>query len=154
MHSANGWSTESLIISYLQWLSDKCHNTPICLIWDQFKAHLTEKVEKKAKDLKIELINVPAGQTGSEQPLDRLIFGSMKKTADKLWNEKLVKEEKDLYTKQTATLIMLESWKKIKESTVKKSWDHFFTVASEEMEEINNDNDWYPEEEEEIEIDI
>lgn len=107
MHSANGWSTESLIISYLQWLSDKCHNTPICLIWDQFKAHLTEKVEKKAKDLKIELINVPAGQTGSEQPLDRLIFGSMKKTADKLWNEKLVKEEKDLYTKQTATLIML-----------------------------------------------
>ena len=77
------------------------------MIWDQFKAHLTEKVEKKAKDLKIELINVPAEQTGSEQPLDRLIFGSMKKTTDKLWNEKLVKEEKDLYTKQTATLIML-----------------------------------------------
>ena len=147
MHSTNGWSTEDLIISYLQWLSDKCHNAPICLIWDQFKAHLTQKVEEKASLLKIQIIKVPAGQTGSEQPLDRLIFGSMKKTADKLWNEKLVNGEKDLYTKQTATLIMLESWNSIKETTVKKSWDHFFTVASEDMAEMNNDHDWYPEEE-------
>lgn len=30
------------MISYLQCLSDKCHKAPICLIWDQFKAHLTQ----------------------------------------------------------------------------------------------------------------
>ena len=42
IYSTNGRSTKDLMISYLQCLSDKCHKAPICLIWDQFKAHLTQ----------------------------------------------------------------------------------------------------------------
>lgn len=146
MYTQNGWSTENLMLAYLQWLSDRCQNSPICLIWDQYKAHMTDKVKEQATKLKIEIIYIPAGQTGSEQPLDKLIFGSMKKTADRLWSEKLLIDEKNLYTKETATLIMLEAWDSIKESTVSKSWNHFFS-SSDDLTEINNDFDWVPENE-------
>ena len=146
MHTQNGWSTENLMLAYLQWLSDRCQNSPICLIWDQYKAHMTDKVKEQATKLKIEIIYIPAGQTGSEQPLDKLIFGSMKKTADRIWSEKLLIDEKNLSTKETATIIMLEAWDSIKESTVSKSWNHFFS-SSDDLTEINNDFDWVPENE-------
>ena len=146
MHTQNGWSTENLMLAYLQWLSNLCHNFPICLIWDQYKSHMTDKINEQAAKLNIEIIYIPAGQTGSEQPLDKLIFGSMKKTADRLWSERLLIDEKNLYTKETATLIMLEAWESIKQSTISKSWNHFFTVGD-DLAEINNDFDWIPENE-------
>lgn len=79
MRTQNGWSTENLMLAYLQWLSDRCNNSSICLIWDQYKAHMTNKIKEQSAKLNIEIIYIPEGQTGSEQPLDRLIFGSMKK---------------------------------------------------------------------------
>lgn len=151
-HTTNGWSTESLMIAYLQWLSQISNGASICLVWDQFRAHCTQKVEDFAENLHIEIIKVPEGQTGTEQPLDRLIFGSMKKTADKIWNQKLMNNEKNLYTRETACQIMIDSWKSIKEKTIKKSWNHIYNKNHEEINEIDNDHDWYVEEEEENSI--
>lgn len=153
-HSKNGWSTVELMKCYLKTLSELRHGQPICLIWDRYRAHTSDKVEDYAKELKIEIIKVPAGQTGTEQPLDRLIFGSMKKTADQLWNEKIANSEQNIFTRETASAILAESWKRVKTTTVKKAWNHIFTNKMPETEEFNRDNDWYfsnKEEEEEEE---
>ena len=150
-HTENGWSTESLMIAYIKWLSDRSNGVPICLIWDQYRAHVTQKVEDYSHSLNVKIIKVPAGQTGTEQPLDRLIFGGMKKTADKIWNEKLMSGEKNLYTRQTACQIMLDCWKLVKETTVKRAWNHFYNKNDDEIQEINKDQDWIAEEEEEYE---
>ena len=42
---------------------------------------MNEEINEIADSLNIEIIPVPEGMTGSEQPLDRFIFGAMKKTA-------------------------------------------------------------------------
>ena len=34
---------------------------PICLIWDQYKAHMIDKVKEQANKLNIEIIYIPAG---------------------------------------------------------------------------------------------
>lgn len=62
----------------------------------------------------------------------------MKKTADRLWVERLLIDEKNLCTKETATLVLREVWESIKESTVSKSCNHFFSSGN-DLAEINND---------------
>ncbi|KAK8871207.1 hypothetical protein M9Y10_009120 [Tritrichomonas musculus] len=60
-HTKSDWSTVELMKCYLKTLSDLRHGQPICLIWDRCRANTSEKVEEYAKGLKIEIINVPAG---------------------------------------------------------------------------------------------
>ena len=43
---------------------------------------------------------------------------------------------------------MIDSLKSIKEKTIKKSWNHINNKNHEEINEIDNDHDWYVEEEE------
>ena len=59
--------------------------------------------------------------------------------------------EKNLYTRQTACQIMLDCWKLVKETTVKRAWNHFYNKNDDEIQEINKDQDWIAEEEEEYE---
>ena len=151
-HTPNGWSTECLMLAYIQWISQRSNSQPICLIWDRNKSFCTQRVKDFAQSLHVEIIYVPAGQTGTEQSLDRLVFGGMKKTADRLWNQKFMAGEKSLYTKETACIIMLESWKLIKEPTIKKAWNHFYTKNEDEIKEASVDQDWMASEDEEEDI--
>ena len=41
---------------------------PSLLVWDQFKAHLTEKVKRKLKEEKTTQVVIPGGLTGMLQP--------------------------------------------------------------------------------------
>lgn len=68
---------------------------------------MTDKIIEQAAKLNIEIFYIPAGQTGSEQPLNRFFYTSIKKTADFLWRERLLIDKKNLYTNVTETLIML-----------------------------------------------
>jgi hypothetical protein len=77
----NGWATEEIILSYLEWLHEYCNQEPCVLVWDLYATHKTDRVKQKARDLDIELIFIPAGQTGTCQPLDHRIFGELKKRA-------------------------------------------------------------------------
>ena len=75
----------------------------------------------------------------------------MKKTADQIWNEKIVNSEQNIYTREIASTILVEAWKRVKPTTVKKAWNHIFTNNMPEIEEFNKDNDQYFSNEEEEE---
>ena len=48
--------------------------------------------------------------TGSEQPLDRFVFGPMKKIAIRLWGEAMAQNNDISYTRSSAAKIMVQSW--------------------------------------------
>jgi hypothetical protein len=81
-HSPNGWATEPLIIEYLNWIDlDAVDGEPCVLVLDIDPMHRTPAVQASARDLDVELLDVPAGATEEFQPLDRRIFGELKSRA-------------------------------------------------------------------------
>ena len=78
-YSSNGWCTADVMIRYINWLINQMHNEPFALALDIYSAHITHDVKKHAADNNVELIYVPANGTGTYQPLDRTIFGIVKK---------------------------------------------------------------------------
>ena len=72
-----GWMNEDIMIMYLDHVHTKLSVGFLCaLVLDCYKAHRTDNVKKKkANNLRIELIFVPANGTRIYQPLDRRIFG-------------------------------------------------------------------------------
>ena len=123
-HSKSGWCTKKVIVDYLRWLSGELQGRPAALIWDQFPVHMNEEINEIANSLNIEIIPVPEGMTGSEQPLDRFVFGAMKKTATTLIAKKRAEKAFIDYTLKSAAEIMVESWEKVSSSTLKRAWEH------------------------------
>lgn len=80
-HTKNGWTTAILMINYLKWLSDRINGKPCALLIDSYRAHKQPQVLTEAKKLNIELIFVPSCGTSIFQPLDRFVFGVLKKIA-------------------------------------------------------------------------
>lgn len=78
-HTKNGWTTAILMINYLKWLSDRINGKPCALLIDSYRAHKQPQVLTEAKKLNIELIFVPSCGTSIFQPLDRFVFGVLKK---------------------------------------------------------------------------
>ena len=78
-HSASGWTTTEVMIDYIDWLYQEMDSEPFALVLDVYASHISEDVERHAAQLEIELIFVPANGTGTYQPLDRIIFGIVKK---------------------------------------------------------------------------
>jgi hypothetical protein len=77
-HSQSGWSTEPLMLEYLDWLRDHIPAEPLGLLLDQHRTHTTPAMTEKAEMLGIELIWIPKGATGRYQPLDKRTFGALK----------------------------------------------------------------------------
>lgn len=86
-YTTSGWVTETIVLKYLDWLSDLYKNEPIVLVLDVYPAHRTEAVREKAKSRNIILLFVPAGGTSLYQPLDIKIFGELKSRARKQFNQ-------------------------------------------------------------------
>lgn len=84
-HSKNGWCTEQTMLEYLQWLSKYNQGKNIALILDVYRAHRTEAVKNRARELNIELVYVPANGTSLYQPLDLRIMGILKKKSIAAW---------------------------------------------------------------------
>jgi predicted transcriptional regulator len=59
-----GWSTENLILDYLEWLCEQLPNRPICLILDHNHTHDTEAFQAKAEQLGGAILWIPKGQAG------------------------------------------------------------------------------------------
>lgn len=78
-HSESGWMTPSVMKTYLNWLHEMMGKSPFVLILDVYRAHIDKTVKAEAKKLGIKLIFVPACATGLFQPLDRRLYGIIKK---------------------------------------------------------------------------
>ena len=61
-HSESGWSTEAVILEYLDMVADKMQD-PCCLIMDTYVSHRTDSVKEKKRALGIELVFVPLAYT-------------------------------------------------------------------------------------------
>jgi len=92
-HSENGWMNETVAI---KWIDDvilpHLNKQPGCLIWDIFRAHLTDNVKDHLKSHNIKPIYVPASMTWKRQPLDTHIFAVLKKKYQAFYFEKVFVE--------------------------------------------------------------
>jgi hypothetical protein len=81
-YTDNGWTTENLIVAYINWLHHEvAKDCPCVLISDIYPSHRTDLVVATAEANDLELLFVPAGATGKFQPLDRRTFGELKARA-------------------------------------------------------------------------
>ena len=121
-HTESGWSNEEILIQYLEWIHEKCNKEPCALVWDIFPAHQAECVVTKAKELKIELLFVPAGGTSQYQPLDVKVFGELKSRARKKFEHLAFEKQTRNITYEESISILVESWLSISQENIEEAW--------------------------------
>jgi hypothetical protein len=124
-HSPNGWTNEMMMIQYIQFLAELCKFEPFMLVLDVYKAHRTDKLKERAKELNIELLFVPAGGTSLYQPLDRRIFGELKSRARHQFFRLAGQTGVQGATPEQAVTILVTCWDAISTENVCKAWDIF-----------------------------
>ena len=89
------------------------------LVWDQFRAHKTEKVKEKAKEIQTTQAMIPGGLTSILQPLDVVLNKPFKDRVRKRWMTWMASDDKEL-TKggnlKKPSISLVTSW-------VKSAWD-------------------------------
>ena len=84
-----GWMDEDGITLWLEKVWNKRPGAllkkPAMLVWDQFRAHLTEPVKKKLDKLKTQQAVIPGGLTSVLQPLDVCLNKPFKDHVRKNW---------------------------------------------------------------------
>ena len=122
-HTKNGWSDAPLAIQYMQWLHDQAQGHRCCLIWDVHPSHQNRAVAAEAVSLDMGLQYIPAGQTGHWQPLDRKIFGIIKKQAHSRLNAMMAYRDLESIDIIDAVKILCTVWEELPRDTVIKAWD-------------------------------
>jgi hypothetical protein len=123
-HTDSGWSTETIIVSYLEWLSREiASGCPCALILDVYPTHRTELVFDTAAAHDIELLFVPAGATGRFQPLDRRIFGELKARARAEFGRQRWRAGGNDIDYEQSLEILGKSWRSISSENVKNAWN-------------------------------
>lgn len=83
--SESGWMDRRIMKEYLEWISDIHNSTSLCLLMDRFSAHIDGEVLKHASDHNVQIILVPSGLTSEYQPLDRKVYGVVKRVCSSQW---------------------------------------------------------------------
>lgn len=103
---------------------------PALLVFDQFRAHLTEKTKRVASDLRTQLAVIPGGLTGQLQPLDVSINKPFKALMREEWSRWIQKAGGNLtptgrVKKPTITEVsnwVLNSWYGVRQKVIVKSF--------------------------------
>ena len=95
-----GWMDEDGVVLWLQKVWDMrpgaLQKKLSLLMWDQFRAHKTEKVKEKLKALKTTQAMIPGGLTSVLQPLDVVINKPFKDRLRQKWVEWMSSDDKPL----------------------------------------------------------
>lgn len=83
---------------------------------------------------------IPAGQTGHWQPLDRRVYGEVKRQAMDRLNEICVGEDLGSLDMLDALSILVDVWYELSSDDVRKSWDHLF-IADDLPGEVQQDGE-------------
>ena len=84
-------------------------------------SHRAENVKTVAANLEIGLTFIPAGQTDEWQPLDRRIFGILKKRASSMFDNLMITKNSDSFDIVDAVVI-LARWSQITQQEILSSW--------------------------------
>jgi hypothetical protein len=134
--SVSGWSTEVLMEKYLRWLryfmEERRGLDPtkgMVLLWDQYGAHCTARINAVARELRILLVFIPAGQTDMYQPLDRRIFGILKSMASRAWRYEHLNAARQArmtdMQKAWAIRCLVDRWRALKPEHILAGWDFY-----------------------------
>jgi hypothetical protein len=95
--SDSGWMNEAVAIQWIDTvLVPHLQGRPGCLIWDVFRAHLTDGVREHLNICNIKPIYVPASMTWKRQPLDTHIFAVLKKKYQAYYFDRVFAEKEQL----------------------------------------------------------
>ena len=142
-HTESGWATAELMKRYVKWLGEQLGGRFSYLLWDLHSSHRDEEVKKKAHKKNVNLSFIPAGQTGEWQPLDKRVFGAVKKQAEERLNEICVNEDLADLNMMDALAILVDVWYALPQEDIKKAWAHLFPAEDlpEEIQQIDGEEE-------------
>ena len=123
-HTENGWSDKSLMLRYLAWLRALYPRDPLCVIMDLHASHRAEEVQQFAGGLGIRIAFIPAGQTGTWQPLERRIFGSLKQRSIGMLSQQVGEMSPMDYDLCDAIKVLVRCWNDIKADEIRAAWEN------------------------------
>jgi hypothetical protein len=122
-HSSTEWCKDSLVVDSLHWTRGRFAEDPLCLVMDQFPAHRTEPVLRSAAESSIEIIWVPTGTAGLDQPLNRDPFGALKSKGRPKWRRQFCDNYGVPCTREVAAELLLESWDELSDTVILAGWN-------------------------------
>jgi hypothetical protein len=122
-HSPSGWATQPVFLMFLRYIRYHRPGPRIKLVMDQFPVYMTDETKATADRHRIDIIFVPAGGTSRYQPLDRLVFGALKKISAANWSRLYTSGQLPKQDKVFGAQLALESWSQISESVLIPAWD-------------------------------
>ena len=137
--------TECVFIEYLSWIRSIVKESKIFLVIDQYGPHIGPHSEAKASRNNIKFIPVPKGGTAIYQPLDKGIYGIMKRKGTALWTRKCHQNPKQKWDKEISAGMALECWGAITEDHILAAWNSGNQMSSSESTTISSDDDFNPE---------
>ena len=117
---ATAWNTAAFMCSYLRLLHERwqsyCPEKPLTLLFDCTACHLHSTVRSLAKTLGLQVLVVPAGATGTLQPLDAYIFRTLRCEIRRQWTQ----------TKSEAAegVVSREAWLRVMATAVETVLSH------------------------------
>ena len=117
---ATAWNTAAFMCSYLRLLHERwqsyCPEKPLTLLFDCAACHLHSTVRSLAKTLGLRVLVVPAGATGTLQPLDAYIFRTLRCGIRRQWTQ----------TKSEAAegVVSREAWLRVMATAVETVLSH------------------------------
>ena len=124
-YSRTGWSDRGVMTRYLAWLRELAGNRLINVMWDVHASHRHADVRDWASAHSVGLTFIPAGQTGTWQPLDRRLFGSLKARATRILNESMIDESFEDHDMNRAISVLVQAWQEMGREEIRNAWSHF-----------------------------
>ena len=134
-HSESGWATKHVMKLYIKWLADQVGHCWCYLIWDLHSSHRHPSVKEKAARENVNLSYIPAGQTGTLQPLDAGVFGPLKSHATNLLNIACTHRPLSELDMVDALLILVQAWSELSEDAIARGWNRLYCLQPAAVDE-------------------
>ena len=121
-HTKNGWSTHDFVVRYLDVFTSYVKREKSFLVWDMHSSHRRDEVKEAAREKGVHLSYIPAGQTGYWQPLDRSIFGALKKTAQSEFERLAVVKGLTNVDLIDALCTLVNAWDQLDPDVISRAW--------------------------------
>jgi DDE superfamily endonuclease len=121
--TCGGWTNEAVYVEYLQRvILPYTAGRPATIVHDSLTSHHTDAVLSFLRTHNLFPIDVPAGQTSTLQPLDVGVFGPVKASAARRWNEEKQRNRERVDTQLLSMSLHVEAFAQLSRGAVKRAW--------------------------------